>query len=244
MASNSDDAQVMERKDWLESYRASLDTFDEAIAPTGNPRPHWKRLVELFSHLSPPELSNRYESARRILREHGATYNIYRDQQGVDRPWPLDLIPLLIPSSEWLQISEGLAQRTRLMNLIFADLYGPQVLLKEGLIPPGLLHGNPAFLRPCHNIKPMGGNAILLHAVDLVRSKELQWWALGDRTQAPSGTGYALENRIVLSRVFHNEFRDHQVVRLASFFQTEREHLRSLAPPTRSQPTIDRKSVV
>ena len=184
------------------------------------------------------EFTSRWEGARRSIRENGVTYNVYGDPQGVDRPWELDMVPLLISPAEWAGLETALIQRTRLLNLILADLYGPQTLLGSGLLPPSLVLSNPAFLRACHGIPVPHGMYLHLHAVDLVRSPDGQWWVLADRTQAPSGAGYALENRIVLLRSLPEAFRDCQVHRLASFFGAQRDTLRAMAPQPRDQPRV------
>src|SRR6266851_2236951 len=156
----------------------------------------------------------------------------------MDRPWQFDMVPLLIAPAEWTQLEAALVQRTRLLNLILADLYGPQTLLGAGLLPPSLVFSNPAFLRPCHGIRVPQGIHLHLHAVDLARSPDGQWSVLADRTQAPSGAGYALENRIVLLRSLPETFRDCQVHRLASFFRAQRDTLMALAPQPHDQPRV------
>ena len=222
----------------LAGYRPAGGAYDEMLAAKGGPRPHWEKFIGSFEKLGLPELTARRDVAARILREHGVTYNIYGDTRGQGRPWALDLAPLIIPPDEWQQVEAGLAQRAKLLNLLLADFYGPQQLFKEGILPPALLQANPAFLRPCHGIVPAKNIFLFLHAVDLARSADGQWWALSDRTQAPSGAGYALENRIVLSRVLPDEFREGHVERLASFFQIMRNSLRSLATRTVAQPNV------
>lgn len=204
----------------------------------GEFRPHWKQFISSLERLGRDELSLRWENARRIIREHGVTYNVYGDPQGMDRPWELDMVPLLIPSDDWHKIEAGLMQRSRLFNLILADLYGPQRLLLEGLLPPALVLANPNFLRPCRGLPVPNQIYLHLHAADLTRSADGQWWVISDRTQAPSGAGYALENRIVLSRTFPEEFRDCQTQRLASFFSMQRDTLRSLAARNCDNPSV------
>lgn len=201
-------------------------------------RPHWKPFVSSLERLGRDELSLRWENARRIIREHGVTYNVYGDPQGMDRPWELDMMPLLIPTEDWRKIEAGLMQRARLLNLILADLYGPQRLLQEGRMPPALVHANPNFLRPCCGLPIASQIYLHLHAADLARSPDGQWWALSDRTQAPSGAGYALENRIVVSRTFADEFRNCQTQRLASFFAMHRDTLRGLAARNCDNPSV------
>ena len=219
-------------------YHPSTGVYDESVLSSGNPRPHWRHFVSLFEKLGRDELAARWENGRRIIHEHGVTYNIYGDPQGMDRPWELDMVPLLIPAEEWSRIEAGLTQRAKLFNLILADLYGPQRLLRDGLIPPALVFANPGFLRACHGLRVPQKIYLHLHAVDLARSPDGQWWVLADRTQAPSGSGYALENRIVLSRILPDEFRDCHVQRLASFFRLERDMLRNLAPGQPDNPNV------
>ncbi|MEO6183071.1 MAG: circularly permuted type 2 ATP-grasp protein [Verrucomicrobiota bacterium] len=220
------------------NYSLATDVFDETTLASGFPRPHWKNFISSFEKLGREELAVRWENGRRIIREHGVTYNVYGDPQGMDRPWELDMVPLLIAPDEWRSLEAGLAQRTKLFNLILADLYGPQRLLRDGLIPPALVFANPGFLRSCHGLRVPGETYLHLHAVDLARSPNGQWWVLGDRTQSPSGSGYALENRIVLSRILPDEFRDSQVQRLASFFRIQRDALRNLATANRDNPNV------
>ncbi|MEO6036710.1 MAG: circularly permuted type 2 ATP-grasp protein [Verrucomicrobiota bacterium] len=219
-------------------YRTDPGVYDESALGPGNPRPHWRKFISSFEKLGREELAVRWENGRRIIREHGVTYNVYGDPQGMNRPWELDMVPLLIPPDEWRFLETGLTQRAKLFNLILADLYGPQRLLRDGLIPPALVFANPGFLRPCHGLRVPGEIYLHLHAVDLARSPDGQWWVLGDRTQSPSGSGYALENRIVLSRILPDEFRDSQVQRLASFFRIQRDALSQLATGRSNNPNI------
>ena len=219
-------------------YRALPGIYDEMTLGPGELRPHWKAFAASLEHLGRPELDLRWENARRIIREHGVTYNVYGDPQGMDRPWELDLVPLLIPPAEWAKVEAGLIQRSKLFNLILADLYGPQRIVREGFLPPALVYANPNFIRPCHGLNIPRQSYLHLHATDLTRSPDGQWWVISDRTQAPSGAGYALENRIVLSRILPDEFRDCRVQRLASFFRIHRDTLRGLAPHNRDNPSV------
>jgi uncharacterized circularly permuted ATP-grasp superfamily protein/uncharacterized alpha-E superfamily protein len=211
---------------------------DELIAPGGELRPHYDTFVRSLETLGRHELASRWENAKRAIRDNGVTYNVYGDPEGVDRPWTLDMIPLLVPASEWNQLEAALIQRARVLNLLLSDLYGPQRLVHERQLPPSLAFGNPGFLRPCHGIEVPRGIYLHLHAVDLARSPDGQWWVLADRTQAPSGAGYTLENRIVLSRSLPEAFRDCQVQRLASFFWAQRDTLTALASAQRDTPRV------
>jgi uncharacterized circularly permuted ATP-grasp superfamily protein len=228
----------------LARYTPAGNSFDELLAtPGGDPRPHWQPLLEALDRLGPDELAARWESGRRIIGEHGITYNIHGDPQGLDRPWELDVIPLVLPGEEWRRIEAGLTQRARLFNLILNDLYaGPQRLIRDGFIPPSLVYANPGFLRPCHGIRPPAGLFIHLHAVDLARTPDGQWRVLADRTQAPAGPGYALENRMVLSRILPDEFRTSRVEPIAPFVAFLRQSFRS-TKPTSNTPTSPATSV-
>ncbi len=222
----------------LFGYRPAADAYDESCSKPGILRPHWKAFFSRLEKLGGDELSARWDNGRRIIRDHGVTYNVYGDSQGVDRPWELDMVPLLLPADEWKSIATGLCQRAHLLNLILSDLYGAQRLLREGLIPPSLIYANPGFLRPCHGLPVPNDIYLHLSAADLARSPDGQWWVLGDRGQAPSGSGYALENRMVVSRILPVEFRESQVERLAAFFRAQRDALWRMAPGQPDCPNV------
>jgi uncharacterized circularly permuted ATP-grasp superfamily protein/uncharacterized alpha-E superfamily protein len=219
----------------LEDYRPLNGIYDEMVSAVGQPRAHVQPLVRSLEKLGRPELAARWEGAKRAIRDNGVTYNVYGDPQGVDRPWTLDMMPLLISSAEWSRIEAALLQRSRLLNAILTDLYGPQRLLHDGLLPPSLVLSNPAFLRPLHGVPVPNGVYVHLLAVDLARSPDGQWRVVADRAQAPSGAGYALENRIVLSRSLPEAFRDCHVQRLGAFFRAHRDALMTLAPVERRE---------
>src|SRR5580765_5484530 len=190
----------------IDGYPQTAGVYDEMSGPGGALRPHWDDFIGSLQALGGQELAQRWRTARQRIRENGVTYNVYGDPQGADRPWSLDPFPLIIPPSEWAQLEAGLIQRARLLNRILADLYGPQQLLHGGHISPALVFANPAFWRPCHGVPVSGDTYLHLLAVDLARSPDGQWWVLSDRTQAPSGSGYALENRTIVSDVLPNLF--------------------------------------
>jgi len=192
-------------------------------------RPQWRMLDDCLRRLGARGMAQRYEQARRLIRENGVTYNVYGDSQGLDRPWQLDPLPLMMSASEWDGLARGISQRARLIESVIADAYGPQRLLKEGHLDPALIFAHPAFLRGCHGINPAGGRWLHTYAADLVRSPNGSWRVLADRTQAPAGAGYALENRIVLSRALSDGYRQCGVQRLAGFFIALRRTLTVLA---------------
>lgn len=209
----------------LEHYPQTGPRYDELLSAPWTLRPHWRALFDTLVRARPEQMQERLASVRRQIRENGVTYNVYADPRGVERPWELDVLPLVIPPDEWTQISAAIAQRAKLLNLILQDVYGPQQMLAEGLLPPALVYGHAGFLRPCHGLKVPGDIHLHLYAADLARSPDGRWWVLADRTQAPSGAGYSLENRLVISRVFSEQFRDLHVEHLASFFATLRDTL-------------------
>jgi uncharacterized circularly permuted ATP-grasp superfamily protein/uncharacterized alpha-E superfamily protein len=203
--------------------------YDELSTDGVTPRPHWAQFMESLREIGPDELSRRWIRAERRIRENGITYNIYGDPLGANRPWKIDILPLLIPANEWRLIEEGIIQRAQLLNLVLEDLYGPQDLVAKGHFPAVLLYANPAFLRPLVGVAVPAQSYLHMLAVDLARSPDGQWWVLADRTQAPSGSGYALENRTIVSDVLPDLFRTSNVLRLAPFFRAQREALTNLA---------------
>ncbi len=205
------------------------EAYDELSADGVNPRAHWAHLMESLRAIGPEELGRRCLRAERRIRENGITYNIYSDPLGANRPWEIDIVPFLIAADEWRYIEQGIIQRARLLSLILEDLYGSQSLLTSGHFPAELLYANPAFLRPLVGVPVPSHSYLHMLAVDLARSPDGQWWVLSDRTQAPSGSGYALENRTIVSDVLPKQFRSSNVLRLAPFFRAQRDALTSLA---------------
>src|SRR6266536_4670621 len=194
----------------------------------GRVRAHWQPLLAMLAGLGPKELSRRFAAADRHLRDSGVFYRVYEDAAGAERPWPLSHVPLLIDGSEWQALKAGLVQRAQLLEAVLADAYGSANLVREGRLPAVVIAGNPEFLRPLVGVAPAGGAHLRFYAVDVGRSPDGHWWVLGDRTQAPSGAGYALENRLALSRVMPEVYRVLKVERLAPFFQAFQAELSAL----------------
>src|SRR5271163_2990749 len=205
------------------------DAYDELSADGVTPRPHWAHLMESLQAIGPEELGRRWARAERRIRENGMTYNIYGDPLGASRAWQIDVIPLLIAADEWRYLESGIIQRAQLLNLVLEDLYGAQSLIANGHFPAALLYANPAFLRPLVGVRVPPHSYLHMLAVDLARSPDGQWWVLADRTQAPSGSGYALENRTIVSDVLLDLFRTSNVLRLAPFFRAQRDALANLS---------------
>jgi uncharacterized circularly permuted ATP-grasp superfamily protein/uncharacterized alpha-E superfamily protein len=217
-------------RDLLTDYPQVSDRYDEMFGPQLEPREHWQPLLEHLGTTPAERMRERLLSVQEQVRENGVTYNVYADPQGADRPWELDLLPLVLSQEEWSGIEAAVKQRATLLNQILLDVYGEQKLLKEGALPPALVFGHAGYLRPCRGAPAPGGVMLHLYAADIARSPDGRWWVIDDRTQAPSGAGYALENRIIISRAFPQLFRDQKVQHLAQFFATLRDSLAHWAP--------------
>ncbi len=220
------------------SYQLGAEDYDEMLDSQGQVRPHWSYLMQAMEQLGSAEMELRRKEALKLLRENGVTYNVYGDPGGTTRPWQLDPVPLLIGGDEWADIEAGLLQRAELLNLILADLYGPRELTRKNMLPLELIYNHGGFLRACDQVKLRGHHQLILYATDLARGPDRKMWVIGDRTQAPSGAGYALENRIAVSRVAPNIFRDSQARRLGHFFQSMRAGLNAIAPSHAELPRI------
>jgi uncharacterized circularly permuted ATP-grasp superfamily protein/uncharacterized alpha-E superfamily protein len=218
----------------LGAYGAEPGRYDELLDRHGEMREHWQPLISRLLGEGPDAARRGVELARRLVVENGVTYNVYADPQGRDRPWILDPLPLLICGSEWRQIEAGVLQRAQLLNALLADLYGPQELIADGSIPPELVFGHPNYLWPCRGSRPPGGTWLHLYAMDLARAPDGRWWVLGDRTQTPSGPGYALENRQIVSRTYPELAKDLGVRPIGGFFAGLRESLLSAADSAES----------
>jgi uncharacterized circularly permuted ATP-grasp superfamily protein/uncharacterized alpha-E superfamily protein len=191
----------------------------------GHVRGHWQTLVEGIFEDDARAARRATEFTRRMIVENGITYNVYADLQGRDRPWILDPLPYLISAKDWQNIEAGVAQRARLLNAVLGDLYGKQELLSQGSLPAEIPFGHPNFLWPCSGIKPPGGRWLSIYAADLARAADGRWWVLADRTQAPSGPGYALENRQIVRRAFPHLAQSMDVRPLGAFFAALRDEL-------------------
>ncbi len=215
--------------DVMAGYRPSPGAYDEMIDGSGALRPHWRTFVDGLNSMGAEGRTHAAEIAVRMLHDNDVTYVSQSPTDEEGRPWRLDMLPLLIAPAEWQALEIGLIQRARLLNMIVADLYGQQQLLKSHSIPPALVFGNPEFLVPCHGVGARDGTFLHLLAFDLGRLPDGRWFVLSNRTQSPAGAGYALENRIITSRCLPDMFERCTVHRLASFFRGFSENLLSLA---------------
>ena len=198
----------------------------------------WADFQRSLSRMGQKELVTRNEDLQRLLRENGVAYNIYNDPSGQNRPWELDLVPKIIDAGEWNTIEAGLKQRATLFDLILKDIYGSQQLLRKGFIPPELIFQHPGFLRSCVNMPLPGAKHLTLYAADMTRGQDGRLWVISDRAQAPSGSGYALENRHAMSTVLPEFFQSLPVKRLSPYFDALQQALMLLGPASGNQPRI------
>jgi len=212
--------------------------FDELRDATGALRPHWRAFARTLSALSPEEFERRQASARATVQDNGVTYNVYDDRGGQARPWQLDIVPFILSPNDWKQIEAAVIQRAMLADLILRDVYGPQALVREGVLPPHLVTGHPQFLRPLCGARPAHDVHVHLYSADLARGADGSWKVMASRADAPGGLGYALENRLVVAQTFPESFGDMQVARLAAFFNAYRESILGLGASRRDRAVL------
>ncbi len=219
---------------WTGGYQPLPGIHDEFVDADGEPRPHWMKMLNALARLEPDEITQRFAAADRRIRDMGISYRVHGETR--ERSWPLSHMPLLISETEWQEIRSGIEQRAELLERVLADIYGPAQLIADGALPAAAVAGSPDFISAMRDVTPPGGRWLRLYAADIGRGPDGRWWVLGDRAQAPSGTGYALENRLVLSRAFGSLYREMNVERLAPFFRDFRSGL--TAASKRSEPRI------
>lgn len=219
---------------WIDDYRPIPGVPDEMIGPDGRPRPHWSTLLDTLAQLGDDGVDQRFAAAARRINDMGVTYRVHGEAR--ERLWPLGRMPLLLTEAEWREIEAGIAQRAELLDLILRDIYGPGRLVTEGALPAAAVAGSLEFVRPMRGVEPLGGRWLRFYAAEIGRGPDGKWWVLGDRAQAPSGAGYALENRLVLARAFPSLYREMNVRRLAGFFRDFRAGL--VAAAARPDPRI------
>ena len=222
----------------LQYYETRLGVYDEMVATEHTILPYWQRFINALEAMGSSQIEHRRREAQRLLRENGVTYNVYGDAQKLTRPWRLDPIPLLISSEEWIVIDAGLKQRAELLDLVLKDIYGAQTLIKKRLLPLELIFSHQGFLPPCIGSLQNQPKQLTIYSANLVRGARGRFWVLDDRTQAPSGSGYALENRTVMTRVLPDIFRETQVQRLSGFFKGFSKGLASTALHNKDNPRI------
>ncbi|WP_411886187.1 circularly permuted type 2 ATP-grasp protein [Polaromonas sp. YR568] len=203
----------------------------EAPASADDPlSPEWTRFFNFLGADGFYDLNHRTANLRRQIRDNGVTYNVYADANGPQRPWALDLFPMMVSAADWAQIEAGIQQRARLLDRVMADIYGPQELLSKGLLPSALVHAHPGYLRGMQGVQPAGGTYLHIAAFDIAHGPDGRWSVVSQRTQAPSGLGYLLENRLTISLLFPEAFREMKVERLAASYKALVDGLKAMSP--------------
>ena len=218
-------------------YAAKTSRYDECVDEAGRLRAPWAGFFEQLGADPAAKLRTATDACHRAIVEQDVSMNVYLGQQSGAQPWPLDAVPMLISAAEWSVITRGLRQRALLLNELLRDLYGPQKLLREGLLPATLGMANPHFLRACAGLGLPDATFLHTYAADLARSPDGKWWVIEDRLDAPSGLGYSLQNRIIARQALPEIFHRAPVERLYQFFRDYRNSLEALSP-SRETPRI------
>jgi uncharacterized circularly permuted ATP-grasp superfamily protein/uncharacterized alpha-E superfamily protein len=204
--------------------------YDELRGDDGKLRSTWQAFAE---HLggSVDDLSRRQGVLAQQILEDGITYNVYSAPGGNSRPWSLEVLPMLLGPQDWANIERGVSQRAHLLNQVLLDVYGEQRLLKDALLPSALVLGHPGYLRGLQGVRPPGDVYLHVMAFDLMRGDDGNWWVVSQRTQAPSGLGYVMQNRLIVSRLYPEAYRAMSVQHLASGYRRLVDTLQTLAEP-------------
>ena len=226
------------RKAPLDQYLPPKGVADELLRPDGTLRPVWQPMINHLAGRNPDQVNQDFARGDLYLQDAGVYYRQYTGDESAVRDWPLSHIPVIIGETEWNKLASGIAQRAELLERTMADLYGPATLVRRGILPPQLVARNPEWLRPMVGVKPRSEHYLHFLAFEIGRSPDGSWLVLGDRTQAPSGSGFALENRMATLRVFNDLYQETNVHRLAAFFRTFRDRLTQLRGPEQGQVAI------
>nr|WP_233193005.1 circularly permuted type 2 ATP-grasp protein [Acidimangrovimonas sediminis] len=198
---------------------------DELMDGGGCLRPVWQSFIAHLASLDEATRAAHFARGDQYLRDAGVFYRLYNESGSTERDWPLSHVPVIVAEEEWTAIAEGLTQRADLLERVAQDLYGPGQLVADGHLPAALVAGNPEWLRPLVGVVPRSGYHLHFLAFEIGRNPDGSWFVLGDRTQAPSGAGFALETRVATTRIFPEHFAQANVHRLAPFFRAFRDAL-------------------
>ncbi|MEL4454761.1 circularly permuted type 2 ATP-grasp protein [Lutimonas vermicola] len=220
------------------NYLLDFSNYEELLTDESKIKPEWETLLGNLRAIGSKDLISKQADIDWLLEENGVTYNVYNDPKGLNRPWNLNIIPFIIHQNEWNTIEKGIQQRSEVLNLVLKDVYGKRELLSKGIIPPEVIYAHRGFLRPCDQIQYKTSKQLLIYAADLARGPDGQMWVVNDRTQAPSGMGYALENRFSISRTVPEFFNEINVKQPSQFFRDLNRLLLHAAPDNKENPTI------
>lgn len=222
---------------WFNNYDTQQGN-DEMYSLNNGMKPYWSKLFSSFDTLGITGLSARQKDIDWLLAENGVTYNVYNDPKGMHRPWNLNVVPFMLHQNEWTEVEAGLKQRAELLNLVLKDVYGERKLIKNGIVPFEVIYGHRGFLRQCSGMELQLEQYLSIYAADLCRGTDGRLWVVNDRTEAPSGMGYALENRSTTSRILSDLYAEMKVKRLSGFFQEFNQMLIDAVPGKKENPNI------
>ncbi|MDP5062277.1 MAG: circularly permuted type 2 ATP-grasp protein [Maribacter sp.] len=222
---------------WFNNYDTQQGN-DEMYSLNNGMKPYWNKLLTTFDEIGINGLTARQRDIDWLLSENGVTYNVYNDPKGMHRPWNLNVVPFMLHQDEWTKVEAGLKQRAELLNLVLKDVYGERKLIKNGIVPYEVIYGHRGFLRQCSGMELKLEKFLSIYAADLCRGTDGRLWVVNDRTEAPSGMGYALENRSTTSRILPDMYAQMKVKRLSGFFQEFNQMLVDAAPGKKENPNI------
>ncbi|MBU2938539.1 circularly permuted type 2 ATP-grasp protein [Lacinutrix sp. C3R15] len=229
---------ITKTKTLFEKYFSETPTYDELLSSKKSINDNWKILSQNLTKIGAKNLTIKQEEINWLLAENGVTYNVYNDPKGLNRPWDLNIVPYIIHQKEWDLVEKGIQQRSEILNLILKDLYGKRELFKNGILPPEVIYAHSGFLRSCDQIQYKNSKQLLIYAADLARGPDGQMWVVNDRTQAPSGMGYALENRFSTSKVIPELYTNINVEQPSQFFNDFNQLLINAAPTNTENPMV------
>ena len=211
-------------------YSPLNGAFDECFSSAGHCRPEPERVVDLLEELGAREFRTRQRLADTTFLRGGITFSVYADERGSERIFPFDLVPRVIPAADWSELRRGLLQRVQALNAFLTDVYGPQRILAEGLIPKELVLGAKGYLPQMHGVTPPGGVYVHIAGIDLIRDPDGTVLVLEDNARTPSGVSYVLENRMVMKKVLPRIFADARVLSVDEYPLRLRRALDSVGP--------------
>ncbi len=222
----------------FKNYFSDFKNYDEVLKSNMTINPNWEKVLSNLTKMGTETLISKQNEMDWLMDENGVTYNVYNDPKGMHRAWELNIVPFLIHQKEWETVEKGIKQRSELLNLILKDIYGKRELIKNGIIPAEVIYAHRGFLRQCDQIQYKTAKNLLIHSADLARGPDGRMWVVNDRTQAPSGMGYALENRYSTSRILPDIFKNINVKPPSHFFFDFNQMLLDSAPQNKENPNI------
>ena len=223
--------------DW-ENYPATEAIFDEVVTPKGRPRAAARGVLKHLRKLSDQELRARKAAAELSIREMGISFTVYSQAGNIDRAWPFDIIPRVIPAAEWQKVSDGLCQRMQALNMFIHDVYNRQRILEAGVVPHDLVLGSAGFKEQCLGMKPAHQTWAHVCGTDLVRDRDGQFYVLEDNLRIPSGVSYMVENREITKRVLPELFRDLSILPVDDYPAMLYQTLKSISPNRGRRPCV------